>query len=236
MLETILEKKLLRPTEFAISSWSGQTKSKKAIEAGIEVRSGDFTKPDTLAHTFDGAEALFLVSFPSVGEERFFYHRNAIDAAQKSGVKHIIYTSLTFGGVDGERSVGGVAQAHIRTIAYLKASGLKWTIIRYSTYQHLWNNFAGFLRLEGKGDAQVVIPNDGPNHWADRADMSEATARIVADWVCAQVYSPETMTLLMWTIDRGTMKARPSTLRGRSYCRLVISFNSTAIIPAATLT
>ncbi|KAM0249165.1 hypothetical protein ACHAQJ_009172 [Trichoderma viride] len=181
-LETILENKLLQPNEFCISSWNGQTKSRKAIEAGIEVRRGDFTNPETLAHTFDEAEALFLVSHPSVGEERFFYHKNAIDAAKQSGVKHVIYTSLTFGGLDGEKSLGGVAQAHIRTVAYLKASGLKWTIIRYATFQHLWNNFAGFLNLEKGGHAEVVIPNDGPNHWADRADMGEATGRLLANW------------------------------------------------------
>ncbi|RFU81046.1 quinone oxidoreductase 2 [Trichoderma arundinaceum] len=181
-LEMILEHKLLQPNEFSISSWNGQTKSKKAIAAGVEVRRGDFTNPETLAHTFDGAEALFLVSHPSVGEERFFYHRNAIDAAKNSGIKHIIYTSLTFGGLEGESSVGGVTQAHIRTVAYLKASGLKWTIIRYGTYQHLWNNVAGFLRLDKDGDAEVVIPNDGPNHWAHRADLGEATGRVLADW------------------------------------------------------
>ncbi|KAH6609945.1 quinone oxidoreductase 2 [Trichoderma cornu-damae] len=181
-LETILDHKLLHPNEFSISSWNGQTKSQKATEAGVQVRRGDFTKPETLVHTFDGAEALFLVSHPSVGEERFIYHRNAIDAAKKSGVKHIIYTSLTFGGLDGEHSLGGVAQAHVRTVAYLKASGLKWTIIRYATFQHLWNNFAGFLRLEKDSDAEVVIPNDGPNHWAHRADMGEATGRILGNW------------------------------------------------------
>ncbi|EHK26853.1 uncharacterized protein TRIVIDRAFT_62654 [Trichoderma virens Gv29-8] len=181
-LDTILEHKLLQPHEFSISSWNGQTRSKKAIEAGIQVRKGDFTKPETLAHTFDGAEALFLVSHPSVGEERYIFHRNAIDAAKKSGVKHILYTSLTFGGVDGEQSVAGVAQAHIRTVAYLKASGLKWTIIRYATFQHLWNNFAGFLRLETSGDAEVVMPTDGPNSWAHRADMGEATGRLLANW------------------------------------------------------
>ncbi|POR34388.1 Quinone oxidoreductase 2 [Tolypocladium paradoxum] len=181
-LETILEQKLLQPNEFRLSSRNGQTKSRRAIEAGVEVRRGDFKDPATLVHAFEGAEALFLVSYPSVGEERFTYHRDAIDAAKVAGVKHVLYTSLTFGGVSGESSSAGVKQAHIQTVRYLKASGLKWTILRYATYSHLWNNFAGFLRLEGKGDAEVVMPDDGPNHWASRHDLGEATAKVLANW------------------------------------------------------
>jgi len=181
-LETILQQNLIPPNEFRLSSRSGKTDSERATRAGVEVRRGDLKDPASLITAFDGAEAVFLVSYPSVGEERFEYHRAAIDAAKAVGVKHVLYTSLTFGGVDGEASEAGVMQAHIRTVQYLKASGLKWTILRYPTYSHLWNNFAGFLRLEGTGDAEVVIPADGPNHWSSRDELGEATAKVLADW------------------------------------------------------
>lgn len=127
-----------------------------------------------------------MVSYPSVGEERFTFHRNAIDAAKAAGVKHVLYTSLTFGGIAGEQSVAGVTQAHIHTVDYLKKSGLAWTILRYATYDHLWNNFAGFLRLEETGETEIVLPEDGPNHWASREDMGEATAKVIANWVRVQ--------------------------------------------------
>lgn len=80
-------------------------------------------------------------------------------------------------------SVAGVFQAHLKTMDYLKASGLNWTIIREPTYAHLWNNFAGFLRLDTEGDFEVVVSNDGKHHWADRKELGEATAKIVANWV-----------------------------------------------------
>ncbi|KAK9366208.1 hypothetical protein V1509DRAFT_611780 [Lipomyces kononenkoae] len=182
VLDTVLDKELLAPNEIRLSTFSGQTKSARAVATGIEVRRGDLREPETLVHAFGGAEAVFLVSYPSVGEERYDLHRNAIDAAKKAGVKHIIYTSLTFGGVDGVRSIAGVMQAHIKTVNYLKASGLSWTIIREATYAHLWNNFAGFLRLEEMGEFDVVVASDGPNCWASRQDLGEGTAQIVGHW------------------------------------------------------
>ncbi|KAK9234304.1 hypothetical protein V1525DRAFT_435757 [Lipomyces kononenkoae] len=149
VLDTILDQKLLAPQGIRLSTFSGQTKSAKAIAAGIEVRRGDMRELRLWFMHFEGAVAVFLVSYPSVGAERYDLHRNAIDAAKKAGVKHIIYTSLTFGGVDGEQSVAG-------TVKYLKPSGLSWTIIREATYAHLWNNFAGFLPLEER-----MVPTAG---------------------------------------------------------------------------
>ena len=183
VLDTILDQNLIPASSIRISSSSGRTTSTKAKAAGIEVRHGDMTKPETLVQSFAGADAVFLVSYPSVGEERFKLHKNAIDAAKKAGVEHIIYTSLTFGGVDGEHSTAGVMNAHIQTVQYLKASGISWTIVREATYAHLWNNFAGFLNLDKTGDCDVVVSHDGLNSWASRQDLGEATAKIVARWV-----------------------------------------------------
>jgi NAD(P)H dehydrogenase (quinone) len=181
VLKTILDQNLLSPEDFRISSSSNRSASTGAV--GIEIRYGDMQKPETLVQSFAGADALFLVSYPSVGEERYELHRNAIDAAKKAGVKHIIYTSLTFGGVSGEHSTAGVMQAHLKTMQYLKTCGLSWTVIREATYAHLWNNFAGFLRPDEDGDFDAVVSQDGPNSWASREDLGEGTAKIVARWV-----------------------------------------------------
>jgi NAD(P)H dehydrogenase (quinone) len=107
------------------------------------------------------------------------------------GVKHVIYTSLSWGGPRGEESVAGVLQAHLKTVKYLKESGLTWTIIREATYSHLWNNLAGFLKLDGPANEvqEVIIPGDGPNHWANREELGIATGRIVGNWVrCCPLY------------------------------------------------
>lgn len=155
--------------------------------SGIEIRQGNLYDGASLERSYAGADALFLVSFPSMGEERFALHKNAIDAAKVVGVRHVIYTSLSFrGGDDGSTSVAQVAQAHLRTEAYLKQSGLTFTILRMGTYAHLWNNYAGFLDISGGSAAaplEAVMPDDGPAHWANREDLGEATGLIIANWV-----------------------------------------------------
>lgn len=121
-----------------------------------------------------------------MGEERFTLHRNAIDAAKAVGVRHVIYTSLSFcGGSGGNTSVAQVAQAHLKTEAYLRESGLSYTVLRMASYSYLWNNYAGFLNLNAAPEdtLEVVIPNDGLEHWANRSELGEAAGYVIANWV-----------------------------------------------------
>lgn len=185
-LQKILSENLIHVSQLRISSYNTSGIPASILESGIEIRKGNLYEPDTLVESYTGADVLFLVSFPSMGEERFMLHRNAIDAAKKAGVRHIIYTSLSFcGGADGNTSIAQVAQAHLKTEAYLKTSGLTYTIIRMASYAHLWNNFAGFLRLDLGADIvqDAVMPNDGLEHWANRNELGEATAKVIANWV-----------------------------------------------------
>ncbi|KAH7116389.1 hypothetical protein EDB81DRAFT_916881 [Dactylonectria macrodidyma] len=159
-LQTILDKKLILVS---------------IVNTGVEIRKGNLYEPSTLEESYSGADVLFLVSFLSMGEERFTLHRNAIDAAKAVGVRHVIYTSLSFcGGAEGTSS----------TESYLKASGLMYTILRMASYAHLWNNFAGFLNLSGDPEAtlEAVMPNDGLEHWADRNELGEAAGYVIANW------------------------------------------------------
>ncbi|KAK4960447.1 hypothetical protein LTR10_003343 [Elasticomyces elasticus] len=178
-LKTILAQNLIPVKSLRISAYNENALPPEIKASGIEVRFGDLNNPDSLLRSYEGAEILFLVSFPSVGEERFQLHKNAIDAAKAVG---------------GQNLFAGVMQAHLRTTEYLKASGLTWTIIRMGTYAHLWNNFAGFLNVNGSLEPfEVVIPDDGLNHWTNRQDQGEATAKIIAD--CAN-YAGRTVSLI----------------------------------------
>jgi uncharacterized protein YbjT (DUF2867 family) len=181
VLQNILEKKLISPSELIISAYNTAAVPASAKAAGIEIRHGNYEKPETLISSFAGADTLFLVSYPSVGEERFKHHKAAIDAAKAGGISHVIYTSLTFGGESGEETIAGVMQAHVKTVKYLKATGLEYTIIREAAYAELWNIFAGFVQLDdSKTDIDIVVPADGATTWASRDELGEATAIIVA--------------------------------------------------------
>jgi NAD(P)H dehydrogenase (quinone) len=189
VLRTLLDEHLVPPSSLRISTANPASVPATFLKTGIEVRQGNLYEPSTLESSYAGAEVLFLVSFPSMGEERYALHKNAIDAAKKVGVKHVIYTSLSFCyGAEGNESVAQVARAHLNTEAYLKESGMSWTILRIGSYQHLWNNYAGFLNLDAAKEGEVieaVLPNDGREHWIDRTDLGIATARLIADWVCS---------------------------------------------------
>ncbi|VDB92048.1 unnamed protein product [Peniophora sp. CBMAI 1063] len=150
------------------------------LSAEIEVREGDYTRPDTLPSAFKGGHTLLLISYPSIAHaERVNAHKAAIDAATTAGIERVVYTSLAFGG----DSKAAVMQAHLDTEAYLKASGLEYTIVREGIYAESFPLYFGFF--DAAFDSNVYVPGDGPIAWATRADLGEATARIVADGLFA---------------------------------------------------
>lgn len=184
VLKHILEKKLIPASDLIISAYNTDSVPSIAKEAGIQIRHGNYEKAETLLSSFKGGDTLFLVSYPSISEERFVHHKAAIDAAKEAGISHIIYTSLTYGGPTGEDTVAGVMKAHVNTVKYLKASGLVYTIIREASYAEIWSISAGFVQLDdSKKDIDIVVPGDGGNTWASRDELAEATAIIVANKV-----------------------------------------------------
>jgi uncharacterized protein YbjT (DUF2867 family) len=110
--------------------------------SGVEIVRGDFGHPNTLDVAFAGADALLIVSYPSIAhEERVQMHTNAIDAAKRAGVNHIFYTSLAFDPAGG----AAVMRAHRDSEQYLKESGLTYTIIREGIYSESYPLYFGAL-------------------------------------------------------------------------------------------
>jgi NAD(P)H dehydrogenase (quinone) len=97
---------------------------------GMQVRSGDFDRPDGLESAFAGGERMLLISTRDVGR-RAEQHRTAIEAAQRAGVQHIVYTSSD-GAESGNPAL--VAPDHLRTEEILSESGAGFTILRDSLY------------------------------------------------------------------------------------------------------
>ncbi|MCC7461607.1 MAG: SDR family oxidoreductase [Gammaproteobacteria bacterium] len=98
---------------------------------GCVARRGDFDDPSSLERALAGADRLLLISGTRVGK-RLPQHGAAIDAAGRSGVSHIVYTS--FLGADDPDNRSEAVVDHRGTEALLRASGLQWTALRNAQY------------------------------------------------------------------------------------------------------
>lgn len=103
---------------------------KVAQSRGATVRKADFDDTAALETALKGGDIFMLISTLSIGK-RAQQHSNAINAAKKAGIKHIVYTSSC--GIQPQTpSISG--QEHLATEQTLINSGLKYTILRNSWY------------------------------------------------------------------------------------------------------
>ena len=100
-------------------------------------------------------------------------NRNVIDAAKEAGVKHLFYTSI-------QRSTHFVMQqvteSDLATEAYLKASGLVYTILKNGYY------FEGLEYLIGSEvpDREILFPaGEGKIAFVKRTELAAATAALL---------------------------------------------------------
>ncbi|MEV4240845.1 SDR family oxidoreductase [Nocardia sp. NPDC050408] len=100
---------------------------------GIHVRRGDYQEPDLLDAAYRGGDVLFLISGLNLGR-RVPEHLNAINAAQRAGIRHIVYTSV--GGVHPTNPALS-AKDHCQTEIDLRDSGIAHTILRSSLYSEI---------------------------------------------------------------------------------------------------
>lgn len=103
-------------------------------ERGVEVRQADFTQPvEDLAEALRGARKMLLVSTNTLAGwgERFRQHERAIRAAVEAGVRHIVYTSLTF---PYPTSPVPLAKDHFDTENLLRETGVEYTFLRNNIY------------------------------------------------------------------------------------------------------
>ncbi|KAH9831872.1 NmrA-like family protein [Rhodofomes roseus] len=149
------------------------------VSSGVEVRKGDYADPASLRTAFAGADKLLLVSYPSIAHElRVRMHKSAIDAAQAVGISTTRVSRSGSG--RSARSVAEVMQAHLDTEAYLKHSGLTYTILREGIYSESYPLYFGYWS-PSEGTDEVVVPHgDGAIAWVSRPDLGDGTARIIA--------------------------------------------------------
>jgi len=160
-------------------------KSKK-----IEVRQIDYSKKDTLLKAFEGVTKLFFISsLPGEKVSRQEQHKNVIEAAIESKVKHLYYTSL----INCQLNPMSIAEDHKYTEDLLKEmtneqpkkERMKYTIIRNNWYL---DNEKELLKAFQKKKCCYIPSGKTKVGWALEKDYAEASANVFTDDDAKMIY------------------------------------------------
>jgi len=139
---------------------------------GIDVRQGDFDKPETLDEAFKGVERLLIISADGDNDTRIRQHANAVDAAERAGVSFIAYTSLA----DATESQNLMAPPHVETEGAIERTGIPHAFLRNNWYLE---NELGSIQGVLAGAPWVTAARDGKVGWALQDDYAEAAANVL---------------------------------------------------------
>lgn len=147
----------------------------KAGDLGIETRTADYNRPDTLGTALNGIDRLLLISSNDLSAPglRAKQHAAVIDAAKRAGVQLIAYTSL----LHADRWTLPFAEDHKATEKSLKESGLPFVILRNGWYTE---NYTAFLDGILKAGVLPSSSREGKISWATRRDYAAAAAVVIS--------------------------------------------------------
>jgi NAD(P)H dehydrogenase (quinone) len=145
-------------------------------DLGIEIRIGDYHKPETLNTALNGISKLLLISSNDFNN-RLGQHKNVIDAAKNAGVKYILYTGVSLKDIN-QSPLKPMLGDHFLTEEYIISSGLTYTFLQNSLYAEVIPMFVGENVLE----TGIYFPAaDGKVPFVLRSDLAEATANILTE-------------------------------------------------------
>lgn len=188
-------------------------RSRGLADRGVRVRRGDFADPASLAHAFEDAAKVLVVSTDGTGETAVRHHRTAIEAAAKAGAGRVLYTSHM--GANPSSSFPPMPD-HAAAETALADSGVAFTALRNGFYA----SSAVLLLGAAVETGELVAPEDGPVAWTARADLAEAAALALTedglDGVTPALTGSE-------AVDLAGIAAIAARLSGRPVRRVVVS-------------
>ncbi len=146
-------------------------KARDIAALGVQVRYADYNQPSTWDTALKNVDKVLLISSSEVGQ-RAKQHRSVIDAARRTGVKLLAYTSV----LRADTSPLGLAAEHKETEALIHASGIPFTLLRNGWYTE--NYTAGIPGALAHG-AVYGCAGQGRVASAARADYAEAAAAVM---------------------------------------------------------
>jgi len=138
---------------------------------GVAVRTADYDQPATLDAAFAGVDRVLLISSNALGR-RAQQHRNVIDAAKRSGVTLLAYTSV----LHADESPLGLAEEHRRTEADIRASAVPFAFLRNGWYTE---NYAAAAKSAVQHGAVLGSAGSGRISSASRADYAAAAVAVL---------------------------------------------------------
>lgn len=140
---------------------------------GVEVRQGDFDRPETLNSAFTGIDRLLLISADGDNDTRIRQHSNAVDAAKRAGVKFIAYTSIA----NAMESNNFLAPTHKATEEAIIKTGIAYSFLRNNWYLE---NESSSIQAVLAGAPWVTSAGKGRVGWALQQDYAEAAATVLS--------------------------------------------------------
>lgn len=143
----------------------------KAADLGVEVREADYDRPETLKSALQGATKVLLISGTDFGN-RARQHAAVVDAAKDAGAA-LVYTSAP----KADTTEASLAAEHKATEAYIKASGVTYTILRNNWYNE---NYEQSISAAVQLGAVYGSAGDGRIASASRRDYAAGAAAVLA--------------------------------------------------------
>jgi NAD(P)H dehydrogenase (quinone) len=167
LLETV-------PASAIVAGVRNPTRGATAVlrDKGVEVRTVDYCRPETLASAFSCVDRLLLISSSENGRRKV-QHRNVISAAKAAGVGLIAYTSI----LHADTSPLFLADEHRDTEAALAEAGVPFVLLRNGWYTEV---YTWRLPPALKHGVLMGAAGDGRISSAARADYARAAATVLA--------------------------------------------------------
>lgn len=169
VVEAIL--KTLPASKLAVSVRNAE-KAEGLRARGVEVRQADFDHPETLEKAFEGIDRLLIISADGDNETRIHQHTNAVQAAERAGVKFIAYTSLA----NAKESENLMAPPHVATEESIMKTGIPYSFLRNNWY---FENEIGSIQGVLAGAPWVTSAGEGKVGWALQQDYADAAAAVL---------------------------------------------------------
>src|SRR4029077_20907505 len=148
-------------------------KAAPLVEEGYEVVVGDLEEPETLDDAFEGVDVLWLLTPASALEPSM--GSNAVNAARKAKIKHVVRNSAIKAAHDAPNRNG---RLHAQVEDAVKASGIPWTILRPHYYMQNLFSSAGTVASDGM---LYMNMGDGSVGMIDGRDVGLLAAKVIQD-------------------------------------------------------